>query len=391
MEWRDLPPETGLSEPPGLYQPPGEPAAPAKPRFVIEPWSAIAFESREEWAIKRLLPRQGLAVFYGKVGSFKSFITSHLALCVALDWEWAGRRVAQAPVVYIAAEGAAGLRKRKAGFAIAHPELPADVPFALISGAPNFGAMSGDLPALVSAIEGASVAPRLIVIDTLAQTLGAGDENGTGMTAFVANAGALASHFEALVLIVHHVGLGDDRRMRGHSSLNGALDAVFLCERREGELAATLTLQKLKDEASDVRLEARLSRVVIAHDDDGDEISTLVVDSIEDAELQASAPRAKSIPRSQSLLVETIKEAIDDAGESFKPFGASGPLVRGVDDGKVRERYYSRIAEIPKDDDTPKKLADRQRQAFNSAIKRVLDAKLICAAGKDGRRFLWLP
>ena len=39
-----------------------------------------------------------------------------------------------------------------------------------------------------------------------------------------------------------------------------------------------LTLQKLKDDASDVRLSARMSRIVIGYDEDGEEISTLVVE-----------------------------------------------------------------------------------------------------------------
>ena len=180
--------------------------------------------------------------------------------------------------------GSAGLRKRKAGYQVAQPDLPLDLPFALVAAAPNLGTDKGDVPALVAAIEAAGFKPGLIVLDTLAQTIGAGDENGAGMTAFVANAGALASRFNSLVLIVHHTGLGDDKRMRGHSSLNGALDAQILCERVDGDLAATLTLQKLKDDASDVRMLARLSRVVIALDEDDDEISTLVVDAIEDAE-----------------------------------------------------------------------------------------------------------
>jgi hypothetical protein len=43
----------------------------------------------------------------------------------------------------------------------------------------------------------------------------------------------------------------------GHSSLNGALDAQILRERIVGDLAATLTLQKLKDDASEVMMRAR--------------------------------------------------------------------------------------------------------------------------------------
>ena len=88
----------------------------------------------------------------------------------------------------------------------------------MIAAAPNLGAAPGDVGALGEAIAGAGVAPGLIVIDTLAQTLGSADENGSGMTAFVANAGEIASRFKCLVLIIHHVGLNDDKRLRGHSS-----------------------------------------------------------------------------------------------------------------------------------------------------------------------------
>ena len=236
----------------------------------------------------------------------------------------------------------------------------------------------------------AGVAPGLIVVDTLAQTLGAGDENGGGMITFVANATALANHFRCFVLIVHHVGLGDDKRMRGHSSLIGAIDAQLLCERREGELSTTLTLQKLKDEESRVKLAAHLSRIVIGRDEDGEDVSTLIVDRIEETEAVAKAPAPKSIPASQRLFMEVISQAIDEAGEQFRPF-ADGPIVRAVPDELLRERYYGRIAEKPRPDDTPKKLADRQRQAFNVAVKANLNAKRIVAGSKNGERLIWLP
>jgi hypothetical protein len=386
-EYDDSPP----LEPEGAYRPPGEPAAPAHQKFILEPWSNISFVVSDEWLIKQFLPLQGLAAIFGKPGSYKSFVALHIALCIALGRRWGGRRVVQRNVVYIAAEGAAGLRKRKTGYQVAQPDLPSDLAFALVAAAPNLGTDKGDVPALVAAIEGADFKPGLIVLDTLAQTIGAGDENGAGMTAFVANAGALASRFNSLVLIVHHTGLGDDKRMRGHSSLNGALDAQILCERVDGDLAATLTLQKLKDDASDIRMQARLSRVVIALDEDGDEISTLVVDNIEDAEPAARAPRAKAVPPSQRLLMTVVAEAVDEVGEDFRPFGADGARVRCVADSAARDRYYARIAEQPVPGDDTKKLAARQRQAFNRAIADALKAQRLVAAERNGRRVLWLP
>ena len=362
------------------------------PKFALEPWSLIAFEGHEEWLIKRVLPRRGLAAIYGKPGSLKSFVVSHIALCVALELEWAGRRVSRVPVVYIAAEEASGLRKRKAGYCLARPDLPTELPIYLVSTAPNLGADPGDLEILIANIKAAKVLPGLIILDTLAQTLGAADENGAGMTVFTKNAAALAARFNALVLIVHHVGLGDSaqQRMRGHSSLNGAMDAQILCERDEGELSATLTLQKLKDEASDVRLTARLSRVVIGRDEDGEEISTLVVDAVEDAEKTAETPRPKLVPATQRLLMSVVTEAIDATGKHIKPF-ADGPLVHAAPESRVRDLYFARIAERAEDDEDEGKLYNRQRMSFKRAVESALKSETLIASDKEGERHLWLP
>jgi hypothetical protein len=360
-------------------------------QFILEPWPQIAFDCREEWLVKRVLPCKGIAVIYGKPASLKSFVAFHIALSCAVDWAWASRSVSKASVVYVAAEGAAGLRKRKAGYVKAYPSLPAHVDFALISAAPNLGAEPGDLLALTEAIERAHVSPGLIVLDTLAQVLGGSDENGAGMTAFLANAGKLADHFNCLVLIVHHVGHADDRRMRGHSSLGGGVDAQILCERAERALEATLTVIKLKDDASDVRLVARLSRIVLGHDEDGDEISTLIVESVKELGPSLRVPAAKPVPSQQRLLMAVVAEAIDEAGETFLAFGSDGPHVRGVADSLIRARYYSRIAELAEPNEDRKKLAERQRKAFNNALREALKAERLLARERDGRRFVWRP
>ena len=82
--------------------------APKKPKFQLTPFNDIKFETAEEWLVKKLLPRKGVAAIYGASGSVKTFVLLDLLLHVALGWPWAGRRVVQAPTIYIAAEGAAG-------------------------------------------------------------------------------------------------------------------------------------------------------------------------------------------------------------------------------------------------------------------------------------------
>ena len=364
---------------------------PPQRRFSLEPWSEIVFEGTEEWLIKRVLPRTGVAVIYGKPASLKSFVAFHITLSCALEWGWSGRRVVRAAVVYVAAEGATGLRKRKAGYVKAYPDLPAEVDFALVSAAPNLGAKSGDLPTLIEAIERAGMSPGLIVLDTLAQTLGGADENGAGMTAFLANAGKLAERFGCLVLIVHHVGHGDDKRMRGHSSLGGGVDAQILCERQEGSLEATLTVIKLKDDASDVRFTARLSRVVLGRDEDGDEVSTLIVELVEEAQSAASGRASKAVPKSLRLLMDVVADSLSEFGVDIQVFGLSGPKVRAVAERHIRQRYFDRVAEKADPDEDADKLYDRRRVSFKRAIKLTIDAKLLIADDHKGERFIWLP
>jgi hypothetical protein len=384
--------KTEKFEPPDRAPPIGERVAPAAPKFILEPFEAIRFEASEEWLVKRIVPRQGVVTVYGASQSFKSFIVSDLALCVALGRDWAGRRVMQAPAIYIAAEGAAGLRKRKVGFELANAErLPDRVPFFLISAAPNLGTEQGDLAALIAAIEAAGVKPGLIVVDTLAQSIGAGDENGAGMIQFVANATALANHFKACVLPVHHVGLSDDKRTRGHSSLLGGVDAQILAERKEGALSATITLQKLKDEASSIKLTAHLVRIVIGQDERGDEVSTLIVDRIEDGAEAAIGAKPKAVPRSQRLLIDVVSAALAEAGEAIRPFGISGPLVTAIPESAARTRYYARIAEQAEPGEDKRTLQDRQKKAFKRAIVPALKSKILMACERDGTRFLWLP
>jgi hypothetical protein len=372
---------------------------PHPPKFILEPFDAIKYEADEEWLVKRVIPRQGVGAIYGESRAFKSFIALDLAFYVACGWPWADRRVTPAQVIYIAAEGSKGVRKRKVGFEKANADrlrvwvekanadrLPGLIPFSLISTAPNLGSGRDDLKGLIASIKAFGVAPGMIVIDTLAQSLGGAEENGAGMVMFGSNATALANHFGCFVLIVHHVGLTDKERLRGHSSLLGALDAQILAERRKDELATTLTLQKLKDDEDGVKFTALLSRIVIGQDKDGVETSTLIAEVNDGAEPQAA--KAKSVPPAQRLLMDVVAVAIDEAGENFSTGTA---FVRVVCDDIIRSRYYARIAEKANPGEGKSQLAERQRRTFNRTIKRTIDAKTLIAREWKGERYISLP
>ena len=65
-----------------------------------------------EWLVDGLVPAEGLSVFFGGPGSFKSFVVGSLALRGAAGVPWFGHATKPGFVVYVAAEGKAGLKGR---------------------------------------------------------------------------------------------------------------------------------------------------------------------------------------------------------------------------------------------------------------------------------------
>ena len=164
--------------------------------FPLTPWKDIAFDLEEEWRVERVLPLVGLACLYGGPGSVKTFILLDLFARMARGGFWGGREVKQCPVVYIAAEGGNGIKKRIAAMkkVAAEKHLPADIPFHLITVSPNLGTGEGDCKKLIADIETTGAQPGAIAIDTTTQAIDGADENGAGMDALVVNATAIAAH-----------------------------------------------------------------------------------------------------------------------------------------------------------------------------------------------------
>jgi hypothetical protein len=380
------------SEPPPDRAPPiGERIESGAKKFTLVPWGQSTFDPNQEWLVKHIVPMKGVGLIYGKSQSLKSFVAMHLALSIALGEPWAGKRVKKTTVVYICAEGQGGFPKRVAGLTKAR-SIKGEVDIHIIYTAPNLGTTDGDAQALISAIEAAGVKPGFIVIDTTAKTIGSAEENGPGMAAFVWNAGVLSERFGCFVMAVHHVGHGEDaqKRPRGWSGVIGAGDTLILCERNGEGFETALTIQKEKDEASGFSLTARLSRVVLGHDPDGDEVSTLVVDEVVKAEAVTKSTAKKPATTQRLLLMDVVREAIDEAGEEFRPF-ANGPPVRAVHDESIRTRLYTAIAEQARPDEDPDKLEERQRKAFNRSVEAALKAKELIARAPHGKRMIWLP
>ncbi|MBA4753621.1 MAG: AAA family ATPase [Sphingobium sp.] len=190
----------------------------ASPEILPVEWfTEIEPQLEGMWLVKRLLPAQGLALIYGHPGSGKSFFALDVALHIALGWEWCARRVRQGLVVYVGAEGGAGLRNRIAAFR-RHHDLQDAIPFALIPTPIDMQDPNADTGRLAETVrmtaKQSGAEPALVIIDTLSKTFGGGKENTDDMATYVANCQRIASEFNCLVVKRRSKGT-PDRRRRG--------------------------------------------------------------------------------------------------------------------------------------------------------------------------------
>lgn len=366
-------------------------ATPQPQKFPITSIGDLAFDPNGAWLVDGLFPRRGVGILFGQSGSLKSFAVLHLCTAIALGTPWAGRDCERGPVVYIAAEGKAGLAKRFAGLR-KRCALPRNIPISVISVAPNLGTGSDDADALRAAIEGASIKPALIVVDTLSQSLGAADENGSGMQVFLQNMTFIAEKLNCLALAIHHSGWNEGQRGRGGSTQFGNSDCYVRCERDKGEMAATLTFEKIKEGIAGQVVMVSVAEIELERNAKGVMQTTLAVtETRHDGFAGKPETKAKeaSVPALQRLLIAAFNETVAINGFEFRP-GEASPMVQAVREAEVRNAYYRRIAEAPKPNDDATKLAERQRKNWNDAIKKLLDSmRLSAGQSADGERILW--
>ncbi|WP_292533531.1 helicase RepA family protein [Methylocystis sp.] len=397
-----------FEEPEGAYIPPiGEPAQPqgnghdrrAQPSRKMQfEWfddacDAALAESHSRQLIDGLLDEGAFSVIYGEPGSAKTFFALDTTFCVSTGLPWNGKPTKRGLVVYVAAEGGRRIQRRLAALKKRYVEthgVNAPRPlFALVRHPIDLRSNDANLKELLALVRQTEAETGekcvWIVVDTLSRALAGGDENSPAdMGRVVMAADRIRTETDAHFSYVHHSGKDAARGARGHSLLRAATDSEI--EVTPGALKVT----KQRDLEGGQTFGFQLVDVTIGEDADGKPIKSAVIEWTDAPTKAERASKAKSVPPSERLLMECVAQAIDEAGEMHRLF-PDGPLVKVISDDFVRRRYYARIAERPKDGDTPEKLAVRQRQAFNRAIQKNLDAKRLCAAEKNGARVLWLP
>jgi KaiC/GvpD/RAD55 family RecA-like ATPase len=230
------------------------------------------------WLCKGVVPSDSVGLLFGGSGTFKSFIALDLALHVAHGLSWLGRKTRQGPVIYIAAEGGAGLWSRIDAWHRARRLDPASAQLYAVT-------LPVDLVAdgwrVVEAAEALHIRPALVVIDTMSQTF-AGEENSANEVAgYLREISArFRGQWGCANAIVHHSGHMATERPRGSSALRANVDWMLGVFRSETEMLATMTSVKQKDGELFPDQTFHLQAVDLGEDEDGDQRSSLVARAV---------------------------------------------------------------------------------------------------------------
>lgn len=196
-----------------------------------------------EWDIDGILPSGGLSYLVGQPGAGKTLLAIWWACCISLGTPFIGRAVKRGAVIYVAAEGSRSLHSRleiwKSYYDFEGKETG-------VRWFPRRLALRDrqHLGEFITAAAGLS--PRLVIVDTVARcTQGTKENDPDGMGQALDAADQIREMLGTGVLLLAHPSREGSDSPRGHSSQDGAADAIWVLKDQDG--ARVLSCAKLKD------------------------------------------------------------------------------------------------------------------------------------------------
>lgn len=227
---------------------------------------ADAFSEREpvEYVVEGLFPIPSLSIIYGLPGDFKSMLLMDAAMCVASGTPWlppagncpqAARTTRQVPVFWYDFDN--GKRRCDERFqALAKVrglEQSPDLPFYYLSvpdPALNFKESNNIAIYLEPKIKEYGI--KFLCIDNLTTVSGDVEENSVEMSAVMGNLRKLVETWRLACVVIHHQRKGNateghpGESLRGHSSINAAIDLALQVTRKPGTNSVSVRSTKTR-------------------------------------------------------------------------------------------------------------------------------------------------
>ncbi|MDW8293653.1 MAG: AAA family ATPase [Anaerolineae bacterium] len=303
--------------------------------------------------------RPGLVVVYGPPGALKSLLLADLALCVAAGKAWlqpapgescAAIPVQQCPVLWLDFDN--GARRTLDRFAaLARGHGVTDAPLGIYSmPTPRLNASApNSITSLAQRVK--DFGAGLVIVDNLGVIAGT-DENSPDMTTAMSNLRWLAEETGACIVLIHHQRKSNGvvtrvgETLRGHSSIEAALDLALLTERESGSNFVHVRATKSRDvpirpfgaqwsyehKAGTTELHtARFWGITAEGGNEDADIAHVILSKVEDG-------------ITQTALVKAVREELQDVGEKriraiLADMVRRGELVQGK--GKRNAVCYS--------------------------------------------------
>jgi hypothetical protein len=325
-----------------------------------------------DYLLKGLMSPEEFSLWVGAPKCGKSFLMLYVSYMLSLGISVFGRRVKPTKVLYVAAEGEGGIAKRIRALRDRFGRSP---DFHYIAQPANLLHVSGHTADLTAAAT--AYGAQLIVLDTLSRVLAGGDENSPkDMGTLIANVGDIRYKTKAHVAVIHHgTKASEGRSPRGHGNLDGAYDAlVEVVKTSEGKRYAKLV--KAKDDADGVQWDFDLDIVNLGTDEDGDVITTLIVN--EKKEAATAKMELKNLTKNEQLALSILDKAIK-AESTLVGVGEDGAERPVVAEAIWRKWFYAEA------------LADKSQDTKEQAFRRAGDG--LETKGQIIRRnnFVWRP
>ena len=305
------------------------------------------------YLVKHWLEQGALSLFYGASNTGKTFLALSLAASIATGTDWFGERVNQGAVVYIAAEGGAGIKNRI--YALKHEFNELDgSPFYLLSSSLNL-LDETDFESLLAATK--ELKPTLIVIDTLARVMGIGDENSASDAGkVIAACDAIRTQTGAHVMLVHHTGKDAEKGARGSSAFRAAVDSEIEVNAR-GEIIC----RKQRDMELGQTKFFELVSIEIGTDKDGDAVTTAKVVQCDGNRRVRSPLKGKA-----EVAYYALDDALEMHGDSYKEHPHLPSNTKVVELSKWKTECIVRGIT---DSENP----DSQRKAFDRVKSHLIE------------------
>lgn len=311
-------------------------------KFLVEDFDTLNPLS-QGWRVKGLWPAAGLCFIAGQSMSGKSFWVLDSLAKVCQGRTVLGRKSTACGILYVASEGANGVRIRIKG--LRSKVGPLGGKFAFIGQAPNLTdeVDVADIKATVADAQAtmARAGHRLgmVVIDTLSASIPGADENSAkDMSPVLTALQTLAQELDLLVVVIAHTGKNEDRGMRGWSGLLANADGVIMLDGADANSVRVGTVTKVKDGESGQRFAFGLSVVQIGSDEDGDPITTCLVEEVEVPDRPKTGRTPTKAGATAGLILVAFNRIFEAKSVQIAAAGAQG--ARGVSIADLRAEAY---------------------------------------------------